>query len=64
MLLKIIEGHAALQMHLGSGELSQEGQGLAQHPVGYQEERRGMHTLGPMEELLAQLARCLEFRPD
>ena len=34
MLLRIIEGHLSFQMHVGSGELSQEGQGLAQHPVG------------------------------
>ena len=63
MLLRIIEGHLSFQMHVGRGELSQEGQGLAQHPVGQQEERRGLHTLGQMEELLAQLARGLEFRP-
>jgi hypothetical protein len=63
MLLQIIEDHGTLQMPLGSGEFSQEGQGLAQHPVGHQEERRGLHALGQMEELLAELARCLKLCP-
>ena len=53
MLLRSIEGHPVLQMHLGSRELSQEGQGVTQHPVGQQEEPWGLHALGQIEELLA-----------
>ena len=45
MLLKIIEGHASLQMHVGRGELSQEGRS-AQHPVG-QQEAPGLARAGP-----------------
>jgi hypothetical protein len=59
MLLGVVEGHPLLQIRSRKGKLSEPGEDLPQHAVGFQEECRVLRTLRQAKELSSEIPCCL-----
>src|SRR5216683_8198736 len=63
VLRRLVERHRLFEVGLRRGEGSQEGQGLPQPPMGKEEQRRIVPTLGQTEELFTQFVPCVPRGP-
>ena len=63
MLLRIINGHALLQVFPGQHEFTQKDKGGLQSMVSLQQKVTVVISLGESQKLLSQLAGSLELRP-
>src|SRR4030095_11889391 len=61
--LEIIERNALIEMGAGSGWLTAEEQTRSKRKMGLQEQRGILRALGQSGELLSQVVRRLQFRP-